>query len=353
MPPRRLRVDADAKPCSNKPLQEFSNEHAEYSIPGIHLPGDRHILREPGTKGIDVKKHRIGYTLWPINFDLVDPGSFLDEAEELGVDTVEVPLFASRLIADGAVLEPAMRIFEKRMRGRSLDYTTHALLSINLMGDPEQLELHEKIARACIDVTARLGARIMVLHCGLADGKHTDALEAAYARQRSSLSRLGDYADQHEVLICVETIWNFDGRETALPGRLAAEIRAVDHDAVRATLDYAHSALQCDLKGADLMAEIAEIAPLAHHLHLNDCFGVVRDEPISLPGEELAYGSGDTHLPLGWGGLDWEKLLTEPTYPEYVILNDELHPNYWSALSDDVAEMRRLAGLMERRNAPD
>ena len=299
-----------------------------------------------------MKQHRIGYTLWPKNFDLVDPDSFLDEAEELGVDTVEVPLFAARLIADGAILEPAMRIFERRMQGRQLGYTTHALLSINLMDTPERLALHEKLAQACIEVTARFGARNMVLHCGLAADASPDALEAAYARQRECLARLGDFAAQHGVLICVETIWNFGGRETALPGRLAAEIRAVNHNAVRATLDYAHSALQCDLKGADLMAEITEIAPLAHHLHLNDCFGAVRDGPIALPGEALAYGSGDLHLPLGWGNLPWDKLLTEPDYPTEVILNDELHPNYWCALGDDVAEMRRLAGLMERRNTP-
>ena len=86
-----------------------------------------------------MKRHRIGYTLWPANFGLVDPGSFLDEAEELGVDTVEIPLFASRLIADGAILEPAMRIFMDRMQGRRLGYTTHALLSINLMDAPERL----------------------------------------------------------------------------------------------------------------------------------------------------------------------------------------------------------------------
>jgi sugar phosphate isomerase/epimerase len=301
-------------------------------------------------RGIPVKRHRIGYTLWPTNFDLVQPRAMLDEAEELGVDTVEIPLFATRLIADGAILGPAMRIFEEQMQGRRLGYTTHALLSVNLMDNGGRLDLHESIARSCIDVTARLGARNMVLHCGLAEDASRDALEAAYARQRECLSRLGDYAAQHGVLICVETIWNFDGRETALPGRLAAEIRAVDHDAVRATLDYAHSALQCHLKGADLMTEISEIAPLCHHLHLNDCFGIVRDGPITLAGEALAYGSGDLHLPLGWGGLDWEKLLTEPAYPEHVILNDELHPTYWCALGDDVAEMRRLAGLMERRN---
>jgi len=303
-------------------------------------------------RGTAVKQHRIGYTLWPPNFDLVDPATVLDEAEGLGVDTVEVPLFACRLVANGAILEPAMRIFEDRMRGRELGYTTHALLSINLMDAPEQLELHEKAARACIEVTARLGARIMVLHCGLTSDTGPDALDAAYARQRECLTRLGDFAARLGVLICVETIWSFDGRETALPGRLAAEVRAIAHDAVRATLDFAHAALQCSLKGADLMTEIAEIAPLSHHLHLNDCFGTVSKGPIALQGEELAYGSGDLHLPLGWGNLHWEKLLTEPAYPENVILNDELHPTYWCVLSDDVDEMRRLAELMARRNAP-
>ena len=301
--------------------------------------------------GYSVKQYQIGYTLWPQNFNLVEPGPFLDEAEKFGVDTVEVPLFATRLIADGVILEPAMRIFERQMLGRQLGYTSHALLSINLMDTPEQLVLHEKAARVCIEVTARLGARVMALHCGLSEDASPDALEAAFARQREYLARLGDFAAQHGVLICVETIWSFDGRETALPGRLAAEIRTIDHDAVWATLDYAHASLQCYLKGADLMTEIAEISPLSRHLHLNDCFGVVREGPVTLPAEELAYGSGDLHLPLGWGGLPWEKLLTEPAYPENIILNDELHPNYWCALGDDIAEMRRLAGLMDRRNA--
>jgi len=112
-------------------------------------------------------------------------------------------------------------------------------------------------------------------------------------------------------------------------------------------------ALQCSIKGADLFEEVAAISPLAEHLHVNDCFGQVSDHPVSLPGEALAYGSGDLHLPLGWGALPWERLLTEPTYPERLIVHDELHPSYWCALAADVGEMRRLVGLMERRNAPD
>ena len=299
-----------------------------------------------------MKKVRIGYTLWPSNFDLVDPAPFLDEAEALGVDSVEVPFFAARLIADGAVLEPTARLFERALEGRRLDRSSHALLSINLMDEPPRLAAHERLAGACIELTARLGARNMVLHCGLS-AENGDGLEAAYGRQREALARLAEVAARHGVVICVETIWSFDGRETALPSRLAEEIRAVGHDAVMATLDYAHAALQCDLRGVDLAREVAALAPLAVHLHLNDCFGTVRAEAVPLAGETLAYGSGDLHLPLGWGALPFETLMTEPDYPDEVIVNDELHPTYWHALSDDVAEMRRLGRLMTRGNAPE
>ena len=297
-----------------------------------------------------MKQVRIGYTLWPSNFDLVDPAPFLDEAEGLGVDTVEVPFFAARLMANGAVLEPTARLFEKRLEGRRLTCSTHALLSINLMGPAEALARHERLAEVCIELTARLGGGNMVLHCGLS-AETGDGLEAAYARQREALARLGDVAARNGVVICVETIWGFDGRETALPGRLAAEIRAVGHDSVQATLDYAHAALQCAVKGADLMQEAAALAPLAAHIHVNDCFGAVHDGAIPLAGESLAYGSGDLHLPLGWGSLPFARLMTELAYPDEVIVNDELHPTYWHALGEDVAEMRRLAALMTGRNS--
>lgn len=299
------------------------------------------------------KSHRIGYTLWPANFELTHPAPFLDEAESLGVDTVEIPFFTTRLIADGRIQERAMRWFEGHLEDRSLGYSTHAMLTINLMDDAERLPAHERVARANIELTARLGAQHMVLHCGLAEDPEPGPLADAYGRQRDCLSRLGDFAAQHDVLICVETIWSFDGRETALPGKLAEEIRAIGHPQVLATVDFAHAALQSHLKGADLMQEVRAIAPLAPHLHLNDCFGAEKPLPIALPAEAMAYGSGDLHLPLGWGSLDWDRMLGEPDYPDRpLILNQELHPTYWYALADDVAELRRLSGLIKRSSNP-
>ncbi len=288
----------------------------------------------------------IGYTLWPADFLLLDPAPWLDEAEALGVDFVEIPLFATRLIADARPLEPMLTRFAAAFEGRRLACTVHALLSINLMDAPEHLPVHERVAEACLEVAARLGAEPMVLHCGLSAANEPAASEAAYARQREALARLADRAAGLGVTVALENIWSFDGRETALPSRLAAELAALAHPALRATVDFAHAALQCHLRGAELMAEVCALAPHARHLHLNDCFGQVRGYCAGLGAETLAYGCGDLHLPLGWGSLDWERLLTVPAWPADVSLNEELHPTWWGELAREVAEMRRLAALM-------
>lgn len=295
----------------------------------------------------------IGYTLWDPGFELNDPGPMLDEAEELGVDTVEIPLFQTRLLGNGRIIEPAMRRFECETRIRDLDYSAHAMLSINLMDDGEVLDRHVEMACRNIEIAARLGANHLVVHCGLTDEVDPVAINDAFARQRDCLAVLGDHADAHGVRICVETIWNFDGRTTALPGRLARELGAVSHPAVWATLDFAHAALQCDLLGADLRSEIRQIAPWSCHLHLNDCFGKATGIKAATPAEEAAYGVGDLHLPIGWGSLPWESLIDDFDYPSRIALNQELHPTYWHALADDVAEMRRLAGyLLPARRVP-
>lgn len=294
-----------------------------------------------------MRRHRTGYTLWPASFELTEPGKFLDEAESLDADFVEIPLFCTRVIADGGLLEPAVRQLERATSGRRVGYSLHGMLSINLMDAPDIVPLHLQVARANVDLAARLQARTLVLHCGLADPELGEPLDDSYARQRESLAALGDYAASAGVLLCIENIWNFDGRETALPGRLAQELSLIDHGSVRATVDFAHAALQCHLMGADLFEEIRALAPFVHHIHLNDCFGGEKPVAIALPAEAVAYGSGDLHLPLGWGTLPFERLLTEPAYPDIdLMLNQELHPTYWYALADDLAELRRLAKLM-------
>lgn len=287
----------------------------------------------------------VGYTLWPATFELSDARPWLDEAEAHGVDMVEVPLFTTRAIVGGRVHSRAAAHLAHPFAGRPFGVTAHAMLTINLMDAADRIPEHERVLAANIELCERLGARRLVVHCGLA--APGDDVEAAYARQRASLAAMADLAAGAGVTLCLETIWSFDGRATALPSRLAREIEAIGHPNLRATLDYAHSLLQSELEGADFHAEIRAIAPHAVHIHLNDCFGVGSGVKPALPAEAVAYGAGDLHLPIGWGAIPWDRVLTEPDYPPgEITLNQELHPTFWHALADDVAEMRRLAALM-------
>ena len=109
-----------------------------------------------------MKTHRIGYTLWPANFDLIEPGRYLDEAQMLGVDMVEIPFFATRLIADNRPLEPALKLFEAAMEGRSIGYTPKA--NIKVKAGPHRIELRmESISKTrTYTVNVKPGQRVKV-----------------------------------------------------------------------------------------------------------------------------------------------------------------------------------------------
>ena len=82
----------------------------------------------------------------------------IDEAEALGVDCVEIPFFTTALIARGTLIEPSVKRFAAKLQGRRLAYSAHANLGINLMDARDRTALHETVARANIELAARIAA---------------------------------------------------------------------------------------------------------------------------------------------------------------------------------------------------
>jgi sugar phosphate isomerase/epimerase len=108
----------------------------------------------------------------------------LDEAEELGVDFVELPLFAMDLISGGRVLEKQMRRLHDALKARALSYTAHGPISINFMQLPEIAARHLALAKASVEVAAEIGAPRLVLHAGHTPSQVEAEIEVQYARQR-------------------------------------------------------------------------------------------------------------------------------------------------------------------------
>ncbi len=283
-------------------------------------------------------------------FDLSDLGQKIDECQAFGVASIELPIFDFDIVVGGRIRSEQLRRAKAICAARDVAYSAHGPLAINF-SDPEwRLPRHFEVLLASLDVAAELGCRNYVMHAGIAPATQADGIENAYARQRAWLARAGDEAAQRGLFICVETLFaGYHGHAlTPTPARLARELAAIDHRHVRATIDFSHAFINLGYHGGDLVAECAALAPFADHLHIHDSFGRQDDIWMYTQGERLAYGHGDLHLPVGWGGIPWDALLETCVFPENVVFNIELDSRYWHVAQECVDATKAMASRARR-----
>lgn len=279
--------------------------------------------------------------------DLSDFADELDMIEDLDVEWVELPTYDMDIVVGGRIRRPQLEALKRACAGRAVGYTVHGPLAINFLDEPFRLQRHMDVLSASLEVAAELGAEHYVVHSGLAPVQQGAGLEAAYERQREWLVKAGDAARRSDIILCVETLFGgFEGKvHASSPRRLAAELAAIAHPNVMATIDFSHSYLMLDWEGrrGDFVEEIAALAPWARHLHVHDSFGRQDDIWMFTEGERLAYGHGDLHLPVGWGDIPWETLIAGCAFPRGVVFNIELNKRYWYAAQETVDATKSLA----------
>lgn len=292
-----------------------------------------------------------GYSLREGSPEFDDLAAALDEAEALGVDVVELPVYAWHLIVGGRVLDRRLADLKAALAGRRLRYTVHGPLSINLMDVSERLPRHEAVLEASMAIASEIGADHLVMHTGMVRDPQDD-IEVAYSRQRDALARAGDIAARRGVTLCVENVFRFGSvRETATPSKLAGELEAIDHGSVKATLDVSHAYIRAAENRLDPRAEVAALAPHAVHLHLHDSFGRPSELWTFDPAEAVAFGEGDLHLPIGWGDIDWDFIAETCRFPAGGIAILELNPRHWRELSEQAVVLRELTGRLKAGSA--
>ena len=288
-------------------------------------------------------RYGIGYSIPNVDdYALAKLGPFLDEAATLDVDYVELPLYAIDLVAHGRVLRDRLKRIKALTEGRPFGYTMHGPLKLNLLEDSDRLPIHKDVLKATLEVTAELGGRHFVAHGGSLPPNDPANDEARYANQREILAEMGDFAADHGITIVVENLFG-GGARGILPSRLAEEIAAIGHPAVRACLDVSHAFLLTAECGADLLEEAAALAPYAKHIHVHDSFGILSSQYVGHRAERLAYGISDLHLPMGLGSIPWDALMERCRFPDNVIFIHELAPPYWTDLPVALEETRKLA----------
>ncbi|HET7717467.1 MAG TPA: sugar phosphate isomerase/epimerase [Bauldia sp.] len=283
-----------------------------------------------------------------------DYDAHLDELAALGCETVELPLYAMDVVVGGRIRQAALRPIRAACAGRPFRYTVHGPLAINFFDEPFRLPRHFEVLKASMEASAELDAIHYVIHAGMMPMKQVPGIESAYGHQREWLAKAGDLAEALGMFVCVENLFRgHDGRiYTPTPSRLAAELAAIGHPRVVATLDFGHANLQRAYTGDDLIAEVSALAPHAKHLHIHDNFGLADDIWTFGVGEKLAFGHGDLHLPVGWGNLPWEAIIDACAFPDDVVFNIELEGRYWQAAAETVVTTKQLAAKAAHRVRP-
>ena len=269
----------------------------------------------------------------------------LDILEEIGTETVELPLLWMELVANGEIMPARLAELQQALKGRPFAYSAHAAIGINFMSDPVYLDLHVRLAKAHLAIAGSLGCEHMVLHTGFcpADAAKPQ-VERLYDQQRTVLQALGDGARAAGVILCVENIFSQNGnRITATPSRLAQELAAINHSHVMACLDISHAAIHCDSVNLDVMEEARALIPFAKHVHIHDSFGRTNNIPVHTQQEALGLGVGDLHLPIGWGNLPFDDIVCLGAFPDKTIFNIELNKHRWHAIEETVEQAKRIA----------
>lgn len=158
----------------------------------------------------------------------------------------------------------------------------HAYLQANV-ADSDELRRERDVERLCrhIDIAARLGVRDVVVHPG---GRRSDTpTEQARNRELNveALRRLGDFAAERGVRICLENVLH-PGATT--PAELLDLLEHINHSAIGINLDTSHA----HMSGLDVPQVIRELGPVLFATHISD-----NDR------------SGDQHLTPGGGTIDW------------------------------------------------
>ncbi|MGL4287830.1 MAG: sugar phosphate isomerase/epimerase family protein [Phreatobacter sp.] len=271
-----------------------------------------------------------------LSIDVKDPnfkdiGAAIDDARQLGVNFVELPLHKLDIVVGAKILRDRLADLKERLNNRGVAYTLHGHLGINLMEDQHVIGLHKDVLKANLEIAQALGAVHLIIHSGFCRPQQGSAVELAYDRQREILAALGAEAEAADVVVCVENIFTYDfGRHTALPSRLAAELVLIDHPFIQATFDFSHGYQHCGQVGVDFVTEAKALTPFSKHLHLHDSFGRPKDFWTYSQTEDLAFGAGDLHLPIGWGSIPWDRIAAECSFPDGVVGDIELQYRYWS-----------------------
>ena len=293
---------------------------------------------------------KIGFTLKPRNAQIIDLKKQLIFFEEIGAGSVEIPLYELDVLCGKKIVMEELNLLKDTLKNSQLNFSLHGSMSVNLM-DEEYLEDHIEILKRDIEVCNAINSKILVTHFGYTNIKNyqnKDKYKKLLKNQTEIYFKIAEYAKSHNVTLAIENLFPFTSINYApLPSEIAKEISLLNHANAKTTIDFSHAYLNCNHNNVDFIEQIKTMVPLTRHLHIHDSFGKLKKMDTYMHSEDVTYGQGDIHLPLGWGDIPFEKIFSSIVFDNDIFLNFELSRRYQRYFKSNLEIAKKLILLTE------
>ena len=267
-------------------------------------------------------------------------------AEEQDIEFVELSIYDWNIICGRKIITSELNKLKNLCKNKKLNYTVHGELSVNLL-DEENIDFHIEILKRDIEIASSINAQHLVTHFGITTLEiHNDTkkFNKLLKIQQEKYYELGEYAKLNNVIIAVENLFNFFNKNiyVPLPSFVAEQINIVNHENVKCTLDFSHGYINCNYYKANFFEEISKMSRLSKHLHVHDSFGKLKNIYTYNASEEISYGLGDLHLPIGWGDIPFNNLFDKLEFPRGLVLILEIQERFLEHIPQTIKEARKL-----------
>ena len=293
---------------------------------------------------------KIGFTLKPNNGNILDFKKQLSYLEAIEANCAEIPLYELDVVSGKKIIKDELNLLNNIIKNSNLKFSIHGSMSVNLL-DEDYLSDHIEVLRKEIEVCSALNVNILVTHFGhtpIEVSKNAQKYEDLIKIQKEEYFKMAEIAKKNGVTLCIENIFPYTNLHfTALPSEVSKNINEINHPNARTTIDFSHAYINCNLRKKDLISELETMVPFTEHLHVHDSFGKFKKMYTYIFPEDITYGQGDIHLPLGWGDIPFKKIFSTLKLKKDIFFNFELTHRYKKYYSQNVEKAKKLISLIK------
>jgi sugar phosphate isomerase/epimerase len=278
----------------------------------------------------------------------------LDAFVSFGLTAAEIGVHGTDVILNGQLQSQRFAELKEILASYPLSYSVHAPNPVNLM-EEEDYAVHLAALQSTLEFSRAIGAEAIVYHPGRFQAEETfgplGKLQISEEKQQQMLDHecevLQRLADQYPDQVI--------GMENARPYKhhspycyaeridlLKQQVERIDRPNVGITLDFGHLNMAANFYGFDQIEAVRSIAHLIRHCHVHDNFGGSVYHTEKQQTHQLPLGKGDSHMPIGWGNIDFPGLFSCFLENYQGLLIAELRGRYFAYTGESAASLEAL-----------